>query len=549
MWDTGRAFHIAAEMRSYNLEVIEISETHWTQVGQQRLTSGELLLYSGHEEENAPHTQGVALMLSKQAQNALLGWESHGPWIIKASFKTKKEGISMNTIQCYAPTNDYNEDDKDQFYNRLQSIIKKCLTKDLTILMGDFNAKVGTDNTGYEDIVGRNGLGERDENGGTIFPHKLIHKSTWTSPDHATQNQIDHICINKKFRRTMEDVRTKRGADIASDHHLLVAEMKLKLKKHWTTGRKISQKFNTSFLRDTDKLNKFKIVLSNKFQAFHDLLNGEGTTMESTWKGIKEPITSTCHEVLGHKKHHHKEWITVDTLDKIQERRKKKAAINTSRTRAEKAKAQAEYTAVNKQVKRSIRTDKRKYVEDIAMTAEKAVREGNMKELYDTTNKLSGNHRKPERQEHFKELLNRPALLNPPNIEAAHTCFPIDFGPPTIEEISMAVRQIKSGKAAGPNNIPVEALKADVEATTKILPILFNNIWDEEQVPKDWKEGLLIKIPKKGNLSNDGEDLEDVKIFTNLGSIIDEHGGSDADVKAQIVKARAAYLQLENIWN
>ncbi|CAH8630825.1 unnamed protein product [Schistosoma intercalatum] len=95
-------------------------------------------------------------------------------------------------------------------------------------------------------------------------------------------------------------------------------------------------------------------------------------------------------------KHHHKEWITVDTLGKIQERRDKKAAMNTSRTRAEKTKAQAEYTEVNKQVKKSIRIDKRQHVEDLAMTAEKAAREGNMGQLYDTTKKLSGNHRKPD---------------------------------------------------------------------------------------------------------------------------------------------------------
>ncbi|CAH8471399.1 unnamed protein product [Schistosoma rodhaini] len=536
MWETGRVFQISAEMRKYNLEVLGISETHWTQVGQQRLSSGELLLYSGHEEENAPHTQGVALMLSRKAQNALIGWESHGPRIIKASFRTKREGITMNIIQCYAPTNDYDEDAKNQFYDRLQSIFEKCPTKDLTILMGDFNAKVGKDNTGYEDVMGQYGLGGRNENGerfanlcafnklvigGTIFPHKNIHKATWISPDHTTQNQIDHVCINKKFRRTMEDVRTRRGADIASDHHLLVAKMKLKLKKHWTMARTTSQKFNTAFLRDADKLNEFNIALSNRFEAFHDLLNGEGTTIESSWKGIKEAIVSTCQEVLGQKKHHHKEWITVGTLDKIEARRNKKVAINISRTRAEKAKAQAEYTEANKQVKRSIRTDKRKYVEDLAMTAEKAAREGNMRQLYDTTKKLAGNYRQPERPvknkegkvindieeqrnrwvEHFKELLNRPAPLNPPNIEAAPTDLPIDIGPPTIEEISMAIRQIKSGKAAGPDNIPAEALKANVTATAKILHILFGKIWDEEHVPTDWKEGLLIKIPKKGDLS------------------------------------------------
>ncbi|VDP45570.1 unnamed protein product [Schistosoma margrebowiei] len=117
----------------------------------------------------------------------------------------------MNVIQCYAPTNDYKEDAKDQLYHRPQSIIEKCPTKDLTILMGDLNAKVGMDNTGYEDIMGRHGLGERNKNGerfvnlcafnklvicGTILSHKRIHKTTLTSPDHTMQNQIDHICIN-----------------------------------------------------------------------------------------------------------------------------------------------------------------------------------------------------------------------------------------------------------------------------------------------------------------------------------------------------------------
>ncbi|KAH9586806.1 hypothetical protein MS3_00004769 [Schistosoma haematobium] len=177
---------------------------------------------------------------------------------------------------------------------------------------------------------------------------------------------------------------------------------------------------------------------------------------------------------------------------------------------------QAEYTEVNKQVKKSIKTEKHKYVEDLSMMAEKAAREGNMRQLYDTTKKLAGNHRKPEQPvknkedkvitnieeqrnrwvEHFKELLNRPAPLNPPNIEAAPTDLPINVGPPAIEEISMAIRQIKSDKAAGPDNIP-----ADVALTAKILNILFSKIWDEEQVRTDWKEGHLIKIPKKGDLT------------------------------------------------
>ncbi|VDP34163.1 unnamed protein product [Schistosoma margrebowiei] len=65
----------------------------------------------------------------------------------------------------------------------------------------------------------------------------------------------------------------------------------------------------------------------------------------------------------------------------------------------------------------------------------------------------------------------------------------------------MAVRQIKNWKAAEPDNIPAEALKSDIEATTSMPYLLFKKIWEEEQVPMDWKEGHLVKIPKKGDLS------------------------------------------------
>ncbi|VDP23185.1 unnamed protein product [Schistosoma margrebowiei] len=87
-------------MKRYNLQAFGgISETRWTQVRQQRLDSGDLPIYSGHEEENVPHTQGVPLMLFKQTQKAFIGWESHGPRIIKTSFKMKKEGSTMNIIE------------------------------------------------------------------------------------------------------------------------------------------------------------------------------------------------------------------------------------------------------------------------------------------------------------------------------------------------------------------------------------------------------------------------------------------------------------------
>ncbi|VDO60504.1 unnamed protein product [Schistosoma curassoni] len=97
----------------------------------------------------------------------------------------------------------------------------------------------------------------------------------------------------------------------------------------------------------------------------------------------------------------------------------------------------------------------------------------------------------------------RPTPMNFSDIEATHTDLPIDVTPPPTEEIRMAIQQIKSRKAAEPDNIPAEALKSNIEETTN-MPHLFKKIWEEEQVPMDWEEGHLIKMPKKGDLSRCG---------------------------------------------
>ncbi|VDP56307.1 unnamed protein product [Schistosoma curassoni] len=133
--------------------------------------------------------------------------------------------------------------------------------------------------------------------------------------------------------------------------------MKLKLKKQWITGQTALQRFNIALLRHTDKFSEFRIALNNRLRALQDLLKEEETTVEDNWKGIKEALTSTYHEILGRKKHHHKEGIFTEILDKTEERKNKKTAINNNLTKAEKVKEQAEYSEANKQVKKSIKAN------------------------------------------------------------------------------------------------------------------------------------------------------------------------------------------------
>ena len=150
-------------MHRNKLDILGISESHWTQFGQKRFQTGEEILFSGKDQ--GPHREGVALILSKTAKKTLRGWEAQGSRIIMASFSTTNKRIIMNIIQIYAPTNDDDEEEKDNFYNRLQAVIEGLPNKDLNIIMGDANAKVGEDNTGYEETMGKHGVGQMNENG------------------------------------------------------------------------------------------------------------------------------------------------------------------------------------------------------------------------------------------------------------------------------------------------------------------------------------------------------------------------------------------------
>ena len=97
-------------------------------------------------------------MLAQEVHGALIGWEPVNSRVITAKFTTKKKDIRLNIIQCYALTSDVEGEKKDDFYQQLQAVLDRRRANDIIILMGDFNAKIGMDNTGYGDIKETHGL-------------------------------------------------------------------------------------------------------------------------------------------------------------------------------------------------------------------------------------------------------------------------------------------------------------------------------------------------------------------------------------------------------
>ncbi|XP_052080696.1 craniofacial development protein 2-like [Mytilus californianus] len=359
MYECRKCAQIAKEMRNYDINILGISEARWNQSGVLTLETGEEILYSGNPNENDYHSKGVAVMLSNTSKKSLMEWEPVSERMMWVRLKAKCQNITI--IQCYAPTNDAEEDVKECFNEQLQHVWDKIPKRDIKIVMGDMNAKIGKENKDREKTLGKHGLGEINENGeklvefcelnelvigGSLFPQKNIHKETWESPDGRTKNQIDHIMISQRWRSSLQDVRVMRGADISSDHHHSIAKVKIKLAK----GTKVEQKrikYNVEKLKDLHLKDQFQIELRNRFEVLKDVPDLD---MNNEWKVERDIIKEVCEDVLGRKTNKKKDWISHGTWDKVEERRKMKEKVNNARTRAQKQEAQNKHQFLNKEV-------------------------------------------------------------------------------------------------------------------------------------------------------------------------------------------------------
>uniref|UniRef100_A0A0P4VZ55 Endonuclease/exonuclease/phosphatase domain-containing protein n=1 Tax=Scylla olivacea TaxID=85551 RepID=A0A0P4VZ55_SCYOL len=160
--------------------------------------------------------------------------------------KIDAKPTGLNIIQVYAPTGDHSDDEVDAFYEQVDSAWGLCKPGEVTLVMGDLNAKVGEGRSG--NVVGSFGLGERNERGdkwvewceswdqvimNMFFRHHPRHLYTWRSPGDRVRNQIDYITVNKRFRNSLQQVKTYLGADcgVGCDHFPVVAEMRVKFKR------------------------------------------------------------------------------------------------------------------------------------------------------------------------------------------------------------------------------------------------------------------------------------------------------------------------------
>ena len=507
------------ELSRYRWDIIGLAEVRWTGFGETVTEEGNKIWYSGQEKH---HQQGVAFIVRKEITGCIISCTPVSSRIISIRVSAKPKNITI--IQIYAPSSDHADEEVEEFYEELEETIKKTPKKDLLIVQGDFNAKVGPDAYNqWAGTVGQFGIGETNDRGlrllefasahrltiaNTLYPHKQSRRTTWHAPNGKIHNQIDFILTPRRFKSSINKARTRTypGADIGSDHDLVLLILKVKLKKNQQPANP-RIKFNLDKLKDPNVEEIFQAKLGGRFAAL-TLLDND---INDLTINFNEAVRATADEVLGRQRRKHQPWTNNDILDLCDKRRELKPS---------KFSNSKEYRRANKLVRESMQKAREKWINDQCDDIEKSMQMGNCKKAYETLRKLtkqqqakssviedsSGNLLTESSAvlnrwtEYCQELYNYPIQPDKNILEGVATPRVPSPIPILREEVEEAIRSLPTGKSPGADNITAELLKHGGQEMVTYVTAICQKIWEKKQWPTEWTQSLIIPLPKKGNL-------------------------------------------------
>jgi hypothetical protein len=522
LYSTGALQILLQELERFRWDVMGVAETHWDGVDD-KICGGYRVLSSGRED--SVHRAGVALILGKRAQGSLLDLEPVNDRIITARFKIMAGNLTI--CQVYAPTVAAEEKEIEEFYEKLQNVNDRIPKGDVVVMMGDLNAKVGTERTDADGVIGKFGYGQRNSRGdrliefcrtnglciaNTLFKQAKENRSwTWESPCGKYHNQIDFIMVDQKRKGWIKNCRAFPSADVGSDHQLLLAELKMKLLK---TGKKdLIRRVDVSRLQDSQIKANYQACLEAKL---HQTLNDaeQEDDVDKMWEKVKDAMQKLTIQSLGYKKKGmEKKWLSACTGELIMERRQLKVIKKDDQQKRK------HYNYLCRQIKRSAKIDKEKYVNKICENKESINKQNNSRVVYEGIRKITGtriprintvkdkngvilkgeDEVKSRWKEYFEELYNDPNAVDKTVLSELGKSKEEEKEPGIMmDEVRVAIDKMKKNKSPGIDNIMSEEIQAAAEGNG-ILVIwqLLQQVWSKEEIPRDWKRAVIVPIHKK----------------------------------------------------
>ena len=481
----------------------------------------QLVTSSGTKNACNATIGGVGFLLSSKAMDNLLNVESISPRIMVLELK----GNPKITIVCgYSPTNEAPEEDIEEFYSSLRSVLENVPQHNFLCVLGDMNAKIGPEDASFtfDYATNRNGemlLDFMDEfnlfSSNNLFMKPKNQLWSFEYPS-GRRSQLDYVIFRKKWRNSVRDSRSYSSfSTVGSDHRIVSASIKLSLRSSKKSPPHPMKTIDwRSVSQDKDLSARYSIAVHNKFQILSSNSELELGNIDDIYSNLSSATIETATEMLPKKKSAaRRPASTTIIVSEARERLKhaslayhakpsmlKKVALTTSKKELDNAYLQAEADYISGK----IADIKHLHITKQHSAAWKSISEISGKASKPAIRLKGGSSdaRMSNWSEHFRNLLGKePTTPTTHSLPRTKISDPLDIPthPFTINELTTVLKSIKPAKAFGPDNIPAIVWKDPIFHS--LLLKLCDFCLLDNQCPLPWRTSQIIPVPKKGDLS------------------------------------------------
>lgn len=536
------------ELFRLNVDIVALQETRLADSA--KLREKDYTFYWQGKPKDEKREYGVGFAVKNSLLKMVEPPSNGSERILTLRLNTTTGPISL--ISVYAPTLMANSETKDEFYENLSATIQQIPSKDQVILLGDFNARVGTDCESWPSCLGQFNVGKMNENGqrllefctrfklciaNSFFATKPQHKVSWRHPRSKHWHQLDLVLTRRDSLNSIQIVRTYHSADCDTDHSLVCCKIKLCPKKMFRTKVKSNPRLNTGNMQDPVLISQFGKTFECELGKMKSSNPG---TADQDWQSLKEAMHSAALTTFGRKKPKTCDWFESKSKELCPLIVKKRNALSEYKNLPTKRSAQ-KLKRARKEVKQMARRCANEYWVELSGGIQTAAATGNIKAMYDgikravgpTQNKsaplksstgeiIVDKGKQMERwEEHYANLYTRKSLVSQSALDAIEQ-LPImhDLDAlPTIEELNTAIDKLAAGKAPGSDEIPPDLIKQCKSVLLQPLYELLCQCWAEGEVPQDMRDTKIVTLYKNKGERSDCNNYRGISLLSIVGKV------------------------------